>query len=145
MKKIFIITLLLLISCKKNNCEGYACFTPPPDFIFELVDSSTGENLFTNNTLNSNEITFITATNSAVEFTFIAENNLNLIQANGIGWNLGINTYKLTVGSVTIDLLVEMKEINENCCTYFEIVTFEVSNYNFEKSNTTGITKIIID
>lgn len=147
MKKIafFVILSLTLISCKNSKCEDILCFTPPPDFTFELVDKTTGENLFENGNLLSEDIKVLDEENKNVPFQFISENNLNSIYFQEIGWNLGLHTYTLTIGNqVNFDLVLEMQEKHENCCTFFKVLKFDISNYEYEQSNSTGIYKIKI-
>lgn len=145
-KKMFLILLLItLFSCKNNDCSDYACFTPPPRFTFELLDKSTGENLFSNGTLNPDEIRVFDEENNLFNASFISENNINLIDVSEIGWNLGLHSYTLIVGvDLEINIVLEIEEKNENCCTYFEVVNFQILNYEFSKSNTTGIITVLI-
>ena len=135
-----------ILSCKNNDCEDISCFTPPPNFSLELVDNSTGENLFTTGLLNSNSIEILDENSKEIAFDFIAENDLNIIQLSEIGWNLGLHNYKVIVTpNVEFTLTLEMEEKHENCCTFFEIRQFNISNYAYEQSNTTGIYKIKIN
>ncbi len=145
-KNIFLILLLItLFSCKNNDCSDYACFTPPPSFIFELVDKSTGENLFSNGSLSPDEIRVFDEENNRLNASFISEDNVNIIDVSEIGWNLGSHSYTLIVGiDLEINIVLEIEEKNENCCTYFEVINFQVLNYEFSKSNTTGIITVLI-
>jgi len=143
----FLLLILLLISgCKSlNKCDDYACFTPPPEFIFELIDIKTGENLFTNGTLASKDIIVKDENNADVSYQFITENNLDVINLSSIGWNTEISNYKLTIGAnLTIDFKLVIEKVNENCCTYFRILEFTILDYEFEQLNTTGIIQIKI-
>lgn len=148
MKKIGLVLMILisLFSCKDKGCEDIACFTPPPNFVLELVDSSTGENLFTNETLNSNDIIIVDEDGKNVTYEFIPRENLNLINLNEIGWNLGFRTYTISVGDdVIFNLELDMEEKHENCCTFFQINLFNITNYTYEKSNTTDVYIIEIE
>jgi len=54
---------------------------------FEVIDKSTTENLFANGTFIQDQIEVINSIDGgAVEFDFISEYDLNLIQINSIGW-----------------------------------------------------------
>jgi len=148
MKKISLALILLIsiFSCENKNCEDIACFTPPPNFILELVDKTSGENLFTNETLNSNDIKIVDEGGKNVTYYFITTENLNLINLNEIGWNLGFNTYTISVGNnVTFNLELDMEEKHENCCTFFQVNLFNITNYNYEKLNTSDVYKIQIN
>ncbi|AMC11171.1 hypothetical protein Lupro_07850 [Lutibacter profundi] len=146
MKKnaLFVLILITLFGCK-NDCSDYACFTPPPVFNFELLDKSTGENLFSNGTLNPDEILAFDEENKRVNVRFISENNINLINLSEIGWYLGAHTYKLIVApDLEINIELDMEKKNENCCTYFDVLNFQVLNYEFSTSNTTEIITVLI-
>ena len=148
MKKhvILLIVVFTIFSCKINECEDIACFTPPPNFAFELVDKTTGENLFTNGTLKDTDIEVLDENEEKVTFKFISENNINIIDLPEIGWNLDLHTYTITVGpTVEFRLELEMEEKHENCCTFFKVITFNISNYTYEQSSTTGVYSIKID
>ncbi|MDV7186380.1 hypothetical protein R3X25_03725 [Lutibacter sp. TH_r2] len=147
MKKIVLLFVFLTaISCKKEDkCDGIDCFTPPQTFIFELVDKTTGDNLFTTGSLNSSEITVVDENTTSVNFNFISENNLNLIELSEIGWNMGLNYYTVKVDSIEFTIFLEMESKHENCCWFFSVKQFNISNYLFEQSNATGVYKIIIE
>jgi len=141
-----IIILILTQSCE-NDCEGYACFTPPQPFGFELVDKFTGENLFTNGTLNSNDIKVINLDDqSKVQFTFIAENDYNLIQINTIGWKTETVNYSIQISTENIfNLYVSAERLNENCCSFTRYKEIKIENSEFELDQTNGIYKILVD
>lgn len=142
----FLIVFFTVLGCKINECEDIACFTPPPNFTFELVDKTTGENLFTNGNLKDTDIEVVDENEEKVTFKFISENSLNIIDLPEIGWNLNLHTYTITVGdNIKFRLELEMEEKHENCCTFFKIITFNISNYTYEQSGTTGVYSIKID
>jgi hypothetical protein len=143
-----IVILIITQSCEiVNDCEGYACFTPPHPFGFELVDKSTGENLFTNGTFNSNDIKVINLDDqSKVEFTFIAENDYNIIQINTIGWNTEIVNYSIQISTENIfNLFVNAERLNENCCSFTRYKEIRIENSEFELDQTNGLYKILVD
>lgn len=100
MKKIkltLILVLVIIQSCNNDDCGE--CFTPPQGFSFEIVDKTSGENLFTNGTFNSNEITITDNLNNneSVEFSLLIENDINLIQIGSIGWKTEIVNLKINI------------------------------------------------
>lgn len=138
--------LFTVLGCKINECDGIACFTPPQPFSFELVDKATGENLFTNGTLKSEDIQVLNENDEKISFQFISENDYNVLSLNEIGWDLDPHTYTITVGTtVEFYLELDMEEKHENCCTFFKTETFQLSGYDYEQSNTTDIYTIKID
>jgi len=143
-----IIILFLTLSCKKENeCEDIACFTPPSPFAFELVDKLTGENLFTNGTFNSNDIKVINIDDQRnVQFTFIDENDYNIIQINTIGWKTEIVNYSIQISTENIfNLYVSAERLNENCCSFTRYKEIKIENSEFELNQTNGLYKILVD
>ena len=88
-KLLLLVTVISVQSCSnEKNCEDYLCNTPPSPFLFEIVDKTTGENLFTNDTYQPEqiELVYLSDNTSNLDFTFFDENNVNIIQINSIGW-----------------------------------------------------------
>lgn len=143
-KILLLITILGLQSCHEDDCG--ACFTPPNPFLFELVTKDTGENLFSNGTFNPNEIEIINlADDSSVDFTFLDENNINLIRINTIGWETEIINYTIYVGNENIfDLYVDAERLLENCCSFTKYHEIRIENASFQFDTTTDIYKILL-
>ncbi len=143
-----IIILILTQSCKKENeCEGLDCFTPPSPFGFELVDKLTGENLFTNGTFNPNDIKVINLDDqSNLEFTFIDENDYNIIQINTIGWKTETVNYSINISNESVfELFVNAERLNGECCDYTEYKEIRIENSEFELNQNSGIYKILVE
>ena len=146
MKKFNLILSLITIilqSCNNNDCGE--CFTPPEEFSFEIVNKISGENLFTNGTYEPEQIEIInTLDNSKVNFTFISENNINIIQIENIGWvtekvNLQINISENHI----FDFNVNAERKTGECCSYTEYNNITIGNSEYELENQTGIYKIM--
>lgn len=148
MKKIPVIFLVLWLftGCSiANKCEDYNCMTPPPPFFFEIVDASTGENLYTNGILDPDDIELRNENNQLVQHTYISENELNVIHLH-IGWTEGPASYRLILGpEFEIPVSVNSEKRTEDCCTFYRIHDFSTSPYEHEQSSTTGIYHIRID
>lgn len=151
MKKITIILAIILLifnqSCnKENETETIDCFTPPQGFQFELVDKSTGENLFTNGTFNSIDIKVINLFDQKnVEFNFIDENDYNIISIGSIGWKTEIVYYSIKISSKNIfNLYVNAETVNDKCIIskYNEI---RIENSEFELNQESDIYKIFVE
>jgi len=135
---------LMVPGCKDDDCG--ACFTPPMPFAFEIVDKQTGENLFTNGKYNSNQIKMLDSEDRQIAYTFINENNVNLIQVNSIGWKTEIINYTLSIGTEDLFTLhVNAERLSENCCSYtrYNEVLIEYSDYEYIAN--TGIYKIFVE
>ncbi len=146
--KILLFTFLLVstFSCQKfDKCEGIVCFTPPRGFYVEVVDSVLGENLYTTDNLEVSSITLKNENNENVEFTFISEDEINLIDISTIGWETGVHTYYLKLSSdVEIVIDIEMQEKNKDCCTFFEVEKFEIRDYDYKISQYSEVIEVKI-
>ncbi len=149
MKKLLLLCFVLWIgtSCiKVDKCEGILCFTPPPEFSIEIIDKTTGENLYTNGTLDSLNILLLNEEGSHENFDFIAENNINIIRLNEIGWKTGLHQYQLVVSDeITLDIKINMELMRENCCTYYKTISFQVLNYEFYQTDSLPIYVVKVD
>ena len=150
MKKINLLLVLIAIifqGCKDDDDCNQLCFTPPQTFQFEIVDKENGENLFTNETFDSNEITITDNLNNneSVEFSFISENNINLIQIGSIGWVTEIVNLKIDISDHHIfNFYVDAERI-EDCCSHTEYNEINLTDSEFELDSQTGIYKILVE
>ncbi|CAL2083409.1 conserved hypothetical protein [Tenacibaculum dicentrarchi] len=150
MKKINLLLVLIAIvfqGCKDDDECNQLCFTPPQPFQFEIVDKENGENLFTNETFDSNKITITDNLNNneSVEFSFISENNINLIQIRSIGWVTEIVNLKIDISDNHIfNFYVEAERI-EDCCSHTEYDEINLTDSEFELDSQTGIYKILVE
>lgn len=149
MKKINLILILfttIFQSCDSNDCGE--CFTPPQSFQFEIVDKISGENLFTNGTYESEniEITDNLNNNEIVEFTFISEDNINLIQIGSIGWETEIVNLKVDISDNHIfDFYVDAERKLGDCCSYTDYNEITVGESEFVLDPQNGIYKILVE
>lgn len=136
--------VLIFNSC--DDCEEKDYFTPPNGFTFELVDKTTMENLFTNETFNSNEISVTNLVdNSNLEFNFIDEDDVNLIQLNAIGWESETVEALITVPGIDIfSLIVDAERTTEDCCTFTKYNEIRIENAEFELNDENGIYTIFV-
>jgi len=147
MKKLILVTFVLafflMTACSDEECGE--CFTPPSFFTFDLVDSDTGENLFMNGTFNSVDIEVLDASDNSIEFNFIGENDINVIEINTIGWQTEIVNYRINIAQENIfDLYVDAKRLSEDCCSFTRYNEIEISNAEYSLSTETGIYTIMI-
>ena len=149
MKKINLILILFIIifqSCNNDDCGE--CFTPPQSFSFEIVDKINGENVFANGTYESGniEITDSLNNNEDVEFTFISENNINLIQISSIGWKTETVNLKIDISDNHIfDFYVDAERKTGDCCRYTEYNETKIGASEFELDTQSGIYKILVE
>jgi hypothetical protein len=149
MKKVlillFVSVIFVLGGCSKYKDCG-ACFTPPESFRFELVDKYTGVNLFTNETFNKDEIEILDSSNSSVEFNFVSENNINIIEIYTIGWQTEIVSYRVNISSENIfDLYVDAERLSVDCCSFTRFNEIEISNAEFTWNSRNDVYRILVD
>ncbi|WP_299777092.1 hypothetical protein [uncultured Formosa sp.] len=149
MKKIFfILTCIALTFYSCNNDDDIIdCFTPPTSFTFELVDKTTGENLFTNGTYNANDISLTNTLdkNSNAEFTFIDEDNYNIIEINSIGWKTEIVNFELKIeDEIIFNLYVDAERKSENHCSFTTYNEIEIQDTEYTLDNKFDFYTILI-
>lgn len=148
-KPILLVLLLAFASCNNGDDDcNLLCFTPPNDFRFEIVDKTSGENLFTNGTYESREIKIANSldNNSPTKFTFISDNNINLISVGSIGWKTEIVNLKFNIADNHIfDFYVEAERKAGECCEHTEYNKIEIVGAEFELDSQTGIYKIFVE
>ncbi|MCF8714468.1 hypothetical protein JM658_06445 [Joostella atrarenae] len=149
MKRINLLLFTLIIilqSCNNDDNCDQDCFTPPNTFLFEVLDKTSGENLFTNETYNPEDIIITDSLNDnqSVAYTFISEDNLNLIQIGSIGWETEIVNLNINISEDHIfDLYVDVERKSENCCSFSQYNEIRVSNSELDTQ--TGIYKILVE
>lgn len=146
LKLIPILSLLLLQNCSLNECNQL-CFTPPNSFEFEFVDATSKENLFTNKTFDKRDIKVINlADNSNLEYSFIDENNYNILMIGAIGWKTEIVELSIKVADKEIlTLYVNAKRLNEDCCSFTRYEEIRIENATYTLDTQKDIYTILID
>ncbi|WP_297098894.1 hypothetical protein [uncultured Draconibacterium sp.] len=144
---IFAITAWSCENNDNNNCDGIDCFTPPSPFYFELVDKTSGENLFTTGVLNADDIKVINLDDqSNVDFDFIDENDANIIRIHTIGWETQIANYSIESSTEHLfTLYVDAEVINENCCAYTRYNEIGIDGLDFEQNEHSGVYQILVE
>lgn len=136
---IYSVFLFLLFGCSTTEpCEENSCFTPPPAVILEFIDAQTGEDLYNNGTLKIEDIILFDINQNKMDFQISSENDSHLLYL-PIGWETGTNMYRLILKAdveLTISLHSELKE--DNCCSFYAISNFSISEYEIERSAITG-------
>lgn len=135
----------LLASCT-NESKCPACMTPPAPFYFELVDKDSNQNLFTAGLAEANDLTLIdTETEKELEFSFIDENNVNIIRINSIGWTTEVVKAELSLNNEKIFTLnVDASAKSDDCCTWTEYNSVEIDHQDFSLDKTTGVYKVYL-
>ncbi len=82
---------------------------PQARFVFEIVDKESGENLFTNGTYTPEQIEVLNTEDSSKRtFSFLSEDDINLIVIASIGWETEVAKVVLKIDEEDIlDLYVD--------------------------------------
>lgn len=142
--KVFVLFLFSFsLSCNSDDCSDIACNSGPAAFQLELVDSVSGENLFTNGTFEKSELSLRQISGENVgDWSFISENEVNILQI-GTSGNI---TYSVKIsGEELFQVSIEAKPVTENCCSYTQVNDFQITGAEFDLDEDTGIYKILID
>lgn len=146
-KVLLFFLFFILYACDDNN--NVQCFSPPPGFTFEIVDKTTGENLFTNGTYKSEQIIVTDlATNQKVPFNFISENGINILRIQTIGWKTEKVNYAITIQDKKIfELYADVSRLDGNDCSYtvHNQVLIKETEYELNKEKGTYIIKVPVE
>lgn len=147
LKYFTLFTLLFILSCDNDDCKDIACFTPPKGFVFEIVDKETGENLFTNGTYSPDQIQLLnTDDTSKKQFTFLDEDEINLISIGSIGWESEIEEVELIIAGESILILyVDSERVSENCCNFSRYNEIRIDYADYELNTQSGIYTVYIN
>ncbi|MBI9052266.1 MAG: hypothetical protein JEY96_00520 [Bacteroidales bacterium] len=141
----YVLFLFIAIGCeKKDDCEDIACFTPPRDFTFELVDKITGENIFANETFSRNQIRIENLINDQlIEYDFIEGRNYIYIYS--IGWQTEIVNCSISLDNEKVcGLYIDAERVYENCCSFTRFNEISIEDCDFEYDSTAYLYKIFI-
>jgi|SRR5690606_8861348 hypothetical protein len=141
------IVAIVLNSCNVDKCD-VDCNSGPLSLYFELLDKTTGENLFTNGTFDPADIEVLDLdnNNSSVQYTFESENDRNTINLGPFGWGTNIANYLLKVGEGDIFTLnVDAEQKTEDCCSYIRVNKLEITGATYEQNQETGIYEVLVE
>ncbi len=143
---ILFIFIIFLQSCI-DDCDT-VCVTEPQPFSLEIVDKTTGENVFTNGSYSSSDIQIINTldSNTTVAYTFISEDALNVIDLSSIGWKTEIVNLEVSLaGTPIFELYVESERKSGDCCTFTVFNEISISGAEYQMDSETGIYTILIE
>lgn len=129
------------ISCDK--CRDQECFTPPPVYIFEFLDAETDENLFTNGTFSSDDISITDDAGEPINFMFITENDKNQLVMNHIGWKTEEIDYIINIADqVEFTFYVNAEREMGECCSFTTIHEEKIEGVTYETDPVTEVIEI---
>ncbi|MFD1315007.1 hypothetical protein [Namhaeicola litoreus] len=136
----------LILKCSTNDCEEMICFTPPQAFQFEIIDVNSSQNLYTLGLLFKKDLKiYETKTGISREFSFINENDLNIITVNSIGWKN--EKVELTIElkkNLNFTLYVDAQRKNENCCSFKTMNEIIIQPFEYKPDQSKELYQIYI-
>ena len=130
-----------VISCNLDDEQD--CVTGPVGFNVEFIDATTGENVYRINRFQPSQLRVTDEDNKLVNYRFITELEKTFIQVN-LGFETGEKTITMQLDQETaVDFEITLSAIRENCTTYY-ISKFEVPDFEYEESGTTGIVRVAL-
>ncbi len=146
MKRLLQLTLVLFIAISCELKKDDSCFSPPRQFNFDLVDATSLENLFVNETFTESAIKVYDETDEEVEFSLVFHDGRYILFLVDIGWELDPKTYTIELNSeISIVFTLDVDQIESGSCTYFEVKEFDVEDYEYEELWPSGIIQIKMD
>lgn len=141
MRSFLFLSFIGVTSCSLDDEQD--CVTGPVGFNVEFIDASTGENVYRINRFQPSQLRVTDEDNKLVNFRFITEFEKTFIQVN-LGFETGEKTITIELDEETaVDFEITLSAIRENCTTYY-ISKFDVPNYGFDESGTTGVVRVAL-
>ncbi len=139
----FLILLLISVTSCSLDDDQQDCVTGPVGFNVEFIDAITGENLYRINRFQPSQLRVTDEDNKLVNYRFVTELDKTYIQVN-LGFETGEKIITLYLDEETsVDFELTLSSLQENCTTYY-ISKFEVPEYGWEESTTTGIVRVAL-
>lgn len=142
---LFLVVLTIsLVSCNDECNEGEKA--TPASFFVEIVDETSGENVFENETYTFQQITIQDLEEASIPYEFIE--NLNVIQIFPPVLNATGNSFVIKLNNETtlqmdeIDVNYDVSSIVEECFTTFKIENILFPNNDSEIVEAVFVVKI---
>lgn len=141
-----LLTALAFTSCDKTNkCQNIDCFTPPQQFIFDIVDGETETNVFLTGDFDRADVAAADENGDWENLQFLDYGDTNLLVLPEMGWNTGKHQYTISLDAETeINIVLEMQEAYENCCTFFRVIDFDVEDYEWYEVDNSELVRVKI-
>jgi len=136
---IWILFVVLVFSCKKNN-DCPECFSPPSELKLKITNKTNSIDLINSGFYDNDSIAICYYDNDKkkyIEFSIIDDtiNNKSIIISNDITWKSteGFKNYFLYLNVYDTDtVLLDVQTITKNCCTYHPVIEFKINGNKVE-------------
>ena len=100
--------------------------------------------MFLSGQLDSTSIQIKNSLEESIPFSFSSDQTLSQIMIYEL--TSGVETYRLDISPDTeIIINFDIVEMNADCCTWFETKSFEIKDYSFSYSSSTGRYTVLIN
>ena len=141
---VLILIVVLFTSCSDDCKEGES--PEAPSFFVELVDATSGENVFANGSFNENQLTILDGVENDVSFNFITDLNVIHIVPQYKNLTSGSVVVKLnnldTQETKSVDIQFDINKVEQECFTMHTILNVVTPNNETELVNSVYIIKI---
>jgi len=143
MKRVFTLLLVLFAFTGCDDTDGgILCETGPVGFTFEVVNETTGDNLFENELFEENQLQITNSDGEAVVFDYETDRNVvNVL----LGWESKSDVYTVTIGDeITFNFAFTLKKSSSGGCTSTKLTELEMSGATYETNETSDVTTIFV-
>jgi len=133
-----LVAIAFFQSC--DDCKDIACFSPPPQFQYELLSMDSNENLLLNGTFETYKLKVIESQETDMRF----ELNDSLIVISNI--NEGPQEFQMLYDNQELfKIQVSLERVNEDCCSFTRTNQHDIvgTSSNFDSSR--GVYSIYIN
>lgn len=143
MKKILFLFVVsfFFYSCEESCDEASL---GPPYFAIEIVDATTNENVFSSGAYSQNKLEITTPNSTSSNFSFISENNLNIINISPALEEGTFTTYIKLNNEITIPVVTVIEKVSTPCQTNYILKSVSIEGFENSFNAEIGVYKIKI-
>jgi len=144
MKKVFLVLFLALLCIGCNSDDDNSLCVPPPNYkVVNIVDKTTGENVFSNETFTKNQLQIISNPSNLFPFTFNDDLGNDVFTIVPINTNTTVQFSIVLNNEINIPLTAEII-VDNSCGTvyYFERIISDDPSFVIENGQDILVIKI---
>ncbi|MGY5848771.1 hypothetical protein ACW6QP_15290 [Salegentibacter sp. HM20] len=123
--------------------EGRLCATGPAGLAFEVVNETTGENLFEDESFEENQLQIRNNDGENVDFEIIPERNVVSVL---LGWESKSDIYTVSIREeIEFDIAFTLEKSSSEGCTSTRLTELDILGGTYEISDTTGVVSIFVN
>lgn len=132
----------MLTGCDVTD-EGELCATGPVGLAFEVINETTGQNLFEDDSFDENQLQIKNNDGENVVFDFITEQNVVSVL---LGWESKSDNYSLSIREeIEFDIAFTLEKSSSEGCASTGLTELDIVGGTYEISETTGVVSIFVN